>query len=199
MIDKNSLFAVYCKWICQLMKCTVMWINLFRLLMASDVQSHRFVKILEGNYRHHAVQTQDAKMQDASRNIFSPAHQSWNIIKKPKWEKWIVIPTLYNDIRCSVYGINIVRGKTGILSSISLGHVLDVKSSRRGDVDASVVGKWRPIAFCPGDARLRLACGAALQGHALSHQHLSVLGLDHETWPCWRSEGRGEGRTWEWG
>lgn len=102
---------------------------------------------------------------------------------------------MYDDIRCSVYGINIIGGKAGILSSISLDHVLNIKPAGGGDVDASVVGQGCPIALCPGDPGLRLACGTALQGHTLSHQHLSVLGLDHKTWPCWRSRGRGGGET----
>lgn len=108
-------------------------------------------------------------------------------------EKWILISTLYNDISCGMYGIDVVGGKTGILSPISLDHLLDIKPSRRGDVDASVVGQGCPVALCPGDSGLRLACGAALQGNALSHQHLRVLGLDHKTWPCWRSRGEREG------
>lgn len=68
-----------------------------------------------------------------------------------------------------MYGINIIGGKAGILSSIGLGHVLDVEPSRGGDVDASVIGQGCPVALCPRDAGLRLARGAALQGHALSH------------------------------
>lgn len=92
---------------------------------------------------------------------------------------------MYDDISRSVYGVNIVGGKTGVLSSISLDHILNIEPSGGGDVDASVVGQRCPVGLCPGDPRLGLACGAALQGHALSHQHLGVLGLDHKTWPCW--------------
>lgn len=117
------------------------------------------------------------------------------IINQSKWEKGISIPTLHDDVRCGMYGINIIGGKAGILSSISLDHVLDIKPSGRGDVDTSIVGQGCPIAFSPRDPRLWLACGTALQGHTLSHQHLSVQRLDHKTWPCLRSSGgekRGE-------
>lgn len=102
---------------------------------------------------------------------------------------------MYNDVRCSMYGINIIGGKTRILSSIRLNHVLDVKPSRGGDVDPCVIGQGCPVGLCPGDPWLWLACGTAFQGHALSHQHLGVLGLDHKTWPRWRGRmrrGRGE-------
>lgn len=118
-------------------------------------------------------------------------------MNKSKWEKVILIPTLYDYICSSMYGINIIGGKTGVLSSISLYYILDKKASRRGDVDASIVGQGCPITLCPGDPGLWLACGAALQGHTLSNQHLSVLGLDHKTWPGWKSRGEkgGEGRT----
>lgn len=109
------------------------------------------------------------------------------------WENKI-LPTLYNDICCSVYGINIIGGKTGVLSSISLDHILNIKAPGGGDVDASVVGQGGPITLCPGDPGLRLACGTTLQGHTLSHQHLSVLGLDHKTWPCCSGRGEGGGR-----
>lgn len=86
-----------------------------------------------------------------------------------------------------MYGINIIRGKTGILSSISLDHVLDKKPSRGGDVDAGVIGEWCPVALCPRYSGLWLAYGTALQGHTLSDQHLSVLGLDYKIWSCLKS------------
>lgn len=85
-----------------------------------------------------------------------------------------------------MYGINIVGGKTGVMSPIRQVHVLDIKPSGGGGVDAGVVGKGCAVPLGPGHPGLWLARGAALQGHALSHQHLSVLGLDHKTWPCWR-------------
>lgn len=94
-----------------------------------------------------------------------------------------------------MYGINIIGGKTGILSTISLDHILNIEPTRRGDVNASIVGQGRTIAFSPGDPGLWLACGTALQGHTLSHQNLCVLGLNHKTWSCWKDGG--EGRTWE--
>lgn len=90
-------------------------------------------------------------------------------------------------MRRSVYGINIIGGEARVLSSISLLHVLDVEPSGGGDGDAGVVGQGRPVTLRPGHPRLRLARGAALQGHALPHQDLRVLGLDHKTGPCWRS------------
>lgn len=94
-----------------------------------------------------------------------------------------------------MYSINIIGGKTGILSSISLDHILDKKPSGGGDVDAGVIGQWCPVTPCPGHSGLRLACGTALQGHALSDQHFSVLGLDYKTWSSCRSRGRGKERT----
>lgn len=90
--------------------------------------------------------------------------------------------------------VDIIGCETGIFSSVGLHHVLNIQSTRGGDVDARVCGQGAAIPFGPGNSGLWLACGAALQGHALSHQHLRVLGLNHKTWPCWQSRGGG-GRT----
>lgn len=92
--------------------------------------------------------------------------------------------TLHEDVCCSVYGINVIGGKAGVLAPISLHHILDEKPPRGSGVNASVVGQGGPVSLRPGDSGLRLACGTALQSHTLAHQHLCVLGLDHETWPC---------------
>lgn len=101
--------------------------------------------------------------------------------------------TLDDDVSSSMHGINIIGGKTGILSTISLDHILNIQPTRRGDVYASIVGQGRTIAFSPGDPGLWLTCGTALQGHTLSHQNLCVLGLNHKTWPCWKDGGEGRG------
>lgn len=114
-----------------------------------------------------------------------------------KFNKWF---TLDNDISCGMYGIHIIGGKTCILSSILLDNILDIKPSGGGDVDANIIGQRCPVSLCPGDSRLWLACGTALQRHTLSHQDLSVLGLYHKTWSCWRSrhieKGRVERLSW---
>lgn len=94
-----------------------------------------------------------------------------------------MIPTLYDDIRRSVYSIHIIGGKTCVLPPIRLVHILDVKPSGGGDGDAGVVGQGCAIALRPRDPGVWLARGATLQGHTLSHQHLGVLGLDHKAWP----------------
>lgn len=98
---------------------------------------------------------------------------------------------------CRMDSVDIIGCKTGIFSSVCLHHVLNIQSTRGSDVDTSVIREGATIAFSPGHSRLWLACGAALQGHALSYQYLCVLWLNHKTWPCWRSRGRGEDGPWE--
>ena len=88
--------------------------------------------------------------------------------REENWEKWIY-PTLYNDICRSMNCVNIIWGKTGILSSIGLDHILNIKPTRGGDIDARIVGQGSSVPFSPGDSRLWLASGTALQGHTLSH------------------------------
>lgn len=78
-------------------------------------------------------------------------------------------------------GVNVVGGKTGVLPSIGLDHLLDVEPPRGSGADASVTGQRCTVTLRPGDPRLRLAGGAALQGHAFSHQHLRVKRLDDKT------------------
>lgn len=107
-------------------------------------------------------------------------------------------PTLHDDVRRGVDGVHVVGGEAGVLAAVGLLHVLDVQPSGRGDVDAGVAGQRRAVPFGPGDPGLRLARGAAFQGHALSHQHLRVLGLDDKTGPRWR-EGAWEKGGIKWG
>lgn len=111
-------------------------------------------------------------------------------------EFYLFVLTLHYDISSRVDSVDIIGCETGVFSSVSLRHVLDIQPARGGDVDASVTGQGAAVAFSPGHSGLRLACGAALQGHALSHQHLCILRLDHKTRPCWRSGGgAGRGRA----
>lgn len=80
-------------------------------------------------------------------------------------------------------GVHLVAGEAGVLPAVGLVDVLDVEAAGGGDVDAVVRGQGRAVPAGPGDAGLGLTGGAALEGHALAHQHLRVLRLDHETGP----------------
>lgn len=85
-------------------------------------------------------------------------------------------------------GVHLVAGEAGVLAAVRLVDVLNVEAAGGGDVDAVVRWQGRAVAAGPGDAGLRLAGGAALQGHALAHQHLRVLGLDHKAGPRWEGD-----------
>ena len=91
--------------------------------------------------------------------------------------------TLDDDVSRGMDGVHVVGREAGVLAAVGLRHVLDEQPPRRRGVDAGVGRQRRAVPFGPGDARLGLTRGAALQGHALPHQHLRVLGLDHEAGP----------------
>lgn len=91
--------------------------------------------------------------------------------------------TLYYNMRIGMDGVNVVARKAGVLSAVSLIDTLNVKTAGGCDVDAGVHRQGRLVSFSPCYSGLRLTRRAALQCHALPHQHLSVLWLDHKTRP----------------
>lgn len=96
--------------------------------------------------------------------------------------------TLYYNIRIGTDSVNIVAREAGVLSSISLIDTLNEKTAGRCNVDAGVHRQGRLVSFSPGYPGLWLTRRAALQGHTLPHQHLSILWLDHKTGPSWMEE-----------
>lgn len=99
--------------------------------------------------------------------------------------------TLHDDVRSGVNGVHVVAGEAGVLAPVSLVNVLDVEPPRGGDVDAGIAGQWAAVSSGPRHPRVRLTCSAALESHALSNQHLRVLGLDHKTGPSCGLQSRG--------